>query len=434
MPRLLRLLAVSSLLVVLPTVASAKTFVIPHMLERSGGIHDTQFTFDTDVYMTYTPGLAGTPGGDGASVDFHLYDNTGQPMRALGGAVVCNPCSYALGGVDGGGAPGPRKVRLAMDDLIQNAGGFDANVKLGFGVIVVGGADPDGVSLQGFITNAHSSAFDLSVFGFNPEEVKATMTPGPQLLGAVSRTYVMPHVFEKSGKSSNTQYTFDTQMFAVYTGGLPGQPPASSSTLHLYLLNDSGTPWSGPAGDVCNPCSYVLDGTTRKRTLTLEDLILGNGGGFGGLQAMTGFAIAVVEGDPDQVSLQGFVVNAHTSPFDLSVFGFNPQELTAASTVAVPDPDRLGAALSLRGAPNPAQGEVAFAFELATAADVTLDVYDAAGRRVATLLAGRRAAGKDVVRWDRRDATGSRVPAGVYYGRLTAGDGSRMSKLVFLPE
>lgn len=433
MPRSLRLTALTLALLVLPALASARTWVIPHVLERSGTISNTQYTFDTDMFMTYTPGLAGTPAGDGATADFYLYDNTGQLMRAAGGAIVCNPCTYNLG-AGGGGTPASRKVKLAMDELIMNAGGFDTSVKLGFGVLVVGGQDPDGVSVQGFVTNAHTSAFDLSVFGFNPEEIKSTLAPGPQLLGTSSRTWIIPHVLEKSGKISNTQYTFDTQMFAVYSGGLPGQPPTSSATMNLYLFDNTGVPWSGPIGDVCNPCTYALDGANRKRSITLDDLIVGNGGGFGGSPTKEGFAIAVVEGDVDQVSLQGFVVNSHTNAFDLSVFGFSPVEIQAAANVAVPDPDRLGAARSLRGTPNPARGEIAFAFELATAADVTLDVYDAAGRRVATLLSGRREAGNAVVKWDRRDGAGMRVPAGVYYGRLTAGDGSRMSKLVFLPE
>jgi hypothetical protein len=63
---------------------------------------------------------------------------------------------------------------MSLEDLIVDAGGFPAGrVVLGFGVIVVGGADPDGVNLQGFVVNSHTSAFDVSVFGFVPEEVRA---------------------------------------------------------------------------------------------------------------------------------------------------------------------------------------------------------------------------------------------------------------------
>ena len=32
----------------------------------------------------------------------------------------------------------------------------------------------------------------------------------------------------------------------------------------------------------------------------------------------------------ERVNLEGFVVNSHTSPFDLSVFGFEPSDIKAA--------------------------------------------------------------------------------------------------------
>jgi hypothetical protein len=46
-------------------------------------------------------------------------------------------------------------------------------MELVIGVIVVGGSDPDGVELQGFVVNSHTSAFDLSVFGFDPQPITA---------------------------------------------------------------------------------------------------------------------------------------------------------------------------------------------------------------------------------------------------------------------
>ncbi|MDB6112576.1 MAG: hypothetical protein JWR69_4326, partial [Pedosphaera sp.] len=33
--------------------AAAKTFVIPHVLEKSGTINNTSFTFDTTLFLTY---------------------------------------------------------------------------------------------------------------------------------------------------------------------------------------------------------------------------------------------------------------------------------------------------------------------------------------------------------------------------------------------
>jgi hypothetical protein len=198
------------------TKGQARTFILPHVLEKSGTISSTQYTFDTTLYATYTPGLAGLPAGSGATVDLYLYDDTGAPMIGNQGTAVCAPCTFNLGT---GGGNAPRKQAIRVDDLITAAGGFDAAVKLGFGVLVVGGQDPDGVNLQGFVVNSHTSAFDLSVFGFNPEEVRAP----------AARAFVIPHILEKQGLTTDTQFTFDTTLFATYTGGLPGGVPGSSA-------------------------------------------------------------------------------------------------------------------------------------------------------------------------------------------------------------
>lgn len=83
--------------------------------------------------------------------------------------------------------------------------------------------------------------------------------------------------------------------------------------------------------------------------------------------------------------------------------------------------------------PNPAASEVVgIPFALPRAASVTLEVYDVAGRRVARLVNGTRAAGDHTVRWNRRDDSGESVGSGVYLIRL-AGDGvTRTRKVVLL--
>src|SRR6185503_12745353 len=58
---------------VLPGDAAAKVFVVPHVLEAVGTVANTQYTFDTNLYMTYG-NLPGGPG-LGSSVDLYLYNN-----------------------------------------------------------------------------------------------------------------------------------------------------------------------------------------------------------------------------------------------------------------------------------------------------------------------------------------------------------------------
>jgi len=70
--------------------------------------------------------------------------------------------------------------------------------------------------------------------------------------------------------------------------------------------------------------------------------------------------------------------------------------------------------------PNPFAEETRIGFDLPMRSRVKLEVFDLAGRRVATLAEGEYEPGRHSVMWDRRGASG-RVPAGVYTCRYTAG-------------
>lgn len=321
-----------------------KAFVLPHILETSGKTASDPFSFDTTLFATYSPGLAGTSPGDGATVELYLYDNSGQALKGKDGTVVCGPCSFDLTS-GGSGTPAHRKLSVRIDDLIVAKGGFDQNVKLGFGLIVVGGADPDRVALQGFVVNSHTSPFDLSVFGFSPEEVRSVTRAGNTNGSAppTVKTFVLPHVLEKSGTIANTQFTFDTTIFATYAGALPQVPPGEGATVKLYLYDDqTGTPLMAAAGEVCNPCAFDLNSIKPKVSMSIESLIQEKGGLSPG-EVKTSFAVLLLGGDVDNVNLQSFVVNSHSSAFDLSVFGFQPQELQAARLATIPISLSVGA-------------------------------------------------------------------------------------------
>ncbi len=309
----------------LPGGSHARAFVLPHVLEKSGTINNTQFTFDTTIFATYVGGLAGIPGTGGANLDFYLYDQSGASMRGLSGKDVCNPCTFALGdGVNGAAA---RKQSIRIDDLIVNqGGGFDTEMKLGYGIVVVSGADPDNVNLQGFVVNAHSGPFDLAMHNPGPYPIESSGGGGGG--GLTSRVFVLPHVLEKSGTINNTQFTFDTTLFATYTAGQAGLPAGPGATLDLYLLDQAtGAPLENNGTVVCNPCSYQLNGSARKQSIRIDDLITAKGAFDQSLKL--GFGVIVVRGDADNVNLQGFVVNSHTSAFDLAAFGFEPIPLGA---------------------------------------------------------------------------------------------------------
>jgi hypothetical protein len=83
--------------------------------------------------------------------------------------------------------------------------------------------------------------------------------------------------------------------------------------------------------------------------------------------------------------------------------------------------------------PNPFNPVTTIRFDLARSDQVSLRVYDAAGRQVRTLLDTSLPAGwNHRVTWNGLDENGRRVASGVYFYRLSAGDFSCTRKLVVL--
>ncbi len=74
----------------------------------------------------------------------------------------------------------------------------------------------------------------------------------------------------------------------------------------------------------------------------------------------------------------------------------------------------------LQNQPNPFDGTTSIRFELPVAARVKLEVFDASGRRVATLSDQEYQAGYRAIQWDRRGSRGDLVRSGVFLYRLVA--------------
>ena len=83
--------------------------------------------------------------------------------------------------------------------------------------------------------------------------------------------------------------------------------------------------------------------------------------------------------------------------------------------------------------PNPFNPVTAIRFDLARPGKVGVSIFDVAGRRVRGLLQADLEAGRGhSVEWNGRDDTGRRVPSGVYFCKLVAGDVTSSRALVLL--
>jgi hypothetical protein len=104
-----------------------------------------------------------------------------------------------------------------------------------------------------------------------------------------------------------------------------------------------------------------------------------------------------------------------------------------ATPVSVPPPAPVVDALTFERPPSiTGRDPLTLRFILPHDADVRLAVFDASGSRVRELASGVRTAGEHSVDWDRRDQTGNRVLAGLYFAQLVSEGQSITHKIATL--
>ena len=108
-------------------------------------------------------------------------------------------------------------------------------------------------------------------------------------------------------------------------------------------------------------------------------------------------------------------------------------DLIDTTTVAPPPPPPPAPqARALVVAPNPAPGVCRLSFSLAAPVQGSLEIYDATGRRRRLLAAGPFASGAHAPVWDGLDDAGRRLPAGIYFARLTLSGVVEMRRVTLL--
>ncbi|MCA9752694.1 MAG: T9SS type A sorting domain-containing protein, partial [Gemmatimonadetes bacterium] len=107
--------------------------------------------------------------------------------------------------------------------------------------------------------------------------------------------------------------------------------------------------------------------------------------------------------------------------------GLTRATFTAATDVHVAEGPEPAWLMLAQNAPNPFSEATSISYEIARDADVSIELFDVAGRRVRVLDASRRAAGRHVVRLGATD-----LANGVYYYRLRSGDTWEGKKCILL--
>ena len=82
--------------------------------------------------------------------------------------------------------------------------------------------------------------------------------------------------------------------------------------------------------------------------------------------------------------------------------------------------------------PNPFNPATMIQYALPQAADVRLVVYNVVGQPVRTLVAEYQNAGQYGMEWDATSDSGARLPSGMYFYSLEAGEFSEVKKMLLL--
>ncbi len=156
--------------------------------------------------------------------------------------------------------------------------------------------------------------------------------------------------------------------------------------------------------------------------LTAQDGQISGGGGTDKFRMKIWNAGGVVY-DNQMASLDDAV--ATTALGGGSIVIHSSSSTGTASLIQAPVDDQLAGSAPIefalaQNAPNPFRGQTAIRFSLAEQSQVSLSVYDIAGRQVASLAEGDWAPGEHLVVWSGRTTAGSRANGGVYFVRFEA--------------
>ncbi len=82
--------------------------------------------------------------------------------------------------------------------------------------------------------------------------------------------------------------------------------------------------------------------------------------------------------------------------------------------------------------PNPFNPETVISYRLSVISDVSLKIFDVLGREITTLVNGMQSPGIHTVEWNGKNSAGQQAGSGIYFYRLTAGNGFVETKKMIL--
>jgi hypothetical protein len=116
----------------------------------------------------------------------------------------------------------------------------------------------------------------------------------------------------------------------------------------------------------------------------------------------------------------------------LAWYGFNTGGADVSSVTDASVDTGSGRPGLVRNFPNPFHRATEIAYTVPVAGHVRLEVYNVSGRLVAELVDRYQSAGPKAVKWSGLDASGRRLPGGIYYCRVWSGGRYDTGEMVLL--
>lgn len=189
---------------------------------------------------------------------------------------------------------------------------------------------------------------------------------------------------------------------------------------YVYYTGDMGANWTDITGNLpAAPVNaLVVDPGLLTRVIVGTDVGCYYSDGRDGSWIITGTGMPAVPvyDLKTHAPTRTLVAGTHGR----SMYSLDLNTLPGVASVSGREPAEV---VNLANHPNPFISATTVTFALSGPSEVSLDVYDLAGRKVKSLSSGRRAAGDHRVAWDGTNDRGRRVASGVYFLRLDTGRG-----------
>ena len=206
-------------------------------------------------------------------------------------------------------------------------------------------------------------------------------------------------------------------------GGGSGAPATTGDATWLHTFYPTSL-WTTPGGDfaAATSATIVVDtvntytwGSTPGMVADVQFWANDPAANFGW----------ILIGDETQNSTKRFDTR------ESATSGFRPTlTLVFTTSTGVPGPAGRAAGLRLeRATPNPSAGAISLSYVVPREGRTRLEILDASGRLVATVVDRVEGAGSHAASWGGRDTEGRKAASGVYYARLLFGNESRARSL-----